>query len=57
MPDSVVKQMEELATIEAQLDKDLTFEDRENIPIEDANDTNEGAATSGVELETPGVEV
>ena len=39
MPDSVVKQMEELTTIDAQLDKDLTFEDREKIPIEDANDT------------------
>ena len=49
--------MEELSTIKRKLDKDLTFEYRDNIHIEDVNDTTKGADTAGVELETPGVEV
>ena len=55
--DSVVKRLEELSTIVTQIDKDLTFGDRDNITIEDTNDTSKGAYTLGVELETPGVEV
>ena len=55
MPDSVVKRVEELATIDSQLDEDLNFEDRNNIPIEDSDETTEGSDTTGVELETPGV--
>ena len=47
--DAVVKRLEELSTIVTQIDEDLTFGDRDNIPIEDANDTNEGAYTVGVE--------
>ena len=57
IPDSVVKLLEEFSTINAQLDKDLNFEYREKITIENANDTTKGANTIGVELETPGVEV
>ena len=57
MPDSVVKRVEELATIDSQLDEDLNFEDRNNIPIEDSDETTEGSDTTGVELETPGVDV
>ena len=57
MLDSVVKRVEELATIDAQLYEDLTFEDRNNIPIEDTDNTTEGADTAKMELETPGVEV
>ena len=38
--------VEELATIDAQLDKELTFEDRDDIPIEDAPDTTEPAAAT-----------
>ena len=48
MPASMVKLVEELATIDSQFKKDLTFEDRDNIPIEDTDDINEGAATTGV---------
>ena len=44
MPELVVKRVEELAIINTELDKDLTFEDP------DANDTAEGTATSGVGL-------
>ena len=57
MPESVVERVEELSTIDAQLDKDLNFEDHNNIPIEDVDDTTEGATTSGVEIEIPGVEI
>ena len=55
MPDSVVKRVEELTTINAQLYEDLTFEDSDNITIQDADDTTEGSDTPGVELETLGV--
>ena len=34
MPDSVVKRVEEVSTIDAQLDEDLNFEDHNNFPIE-----------------------
>ena len=57
MPESVVKQVEELSTINTQFDEGLTFEDHDNIPIEGSDNTTEGAATTGVELEIPGVEV
>ena len=49
--------MEELSTIDKKLDEDLTFEYHDNIPIEGSDNTTEGAATTGVELEIPGVEV
>ena len=57
MPNLMVKRMEELSTINEQLDKDLALEVCDSITIEDANDTIKGADTKGVELETPGVEV
>ena len=57
MPASVVEQVEEVSTINAQLDKDLTFEYRYNIPIEDYDNTTKGAATVGVDMETPGVKM
>ena len=57
MPVYVVKRVEKLATIDAQLDEDLTCEDHNNTPIEDANDTTKGSATAGVDIETPGLEI
>ena len=53
----MVKRVEELDTIDAQLGKDLTFEYCDNIPIEDANYNTQGDNTAWVKLETPGVEV
>ena len=49
--------MDELATIDTQFYEDLTFEDCNSIPIKDSGDTTEGAATTGVEIENPGVEI
>ena len=57
MPTPVVKIVEELATIDTQFDEDLNFEDRDNIPIEDSDDTTKGATAAGAEIKTPGVEM
>ena len=53
----MVEQVEELATINTQFDKDLTFEDHDNIPIDYSIDTTKVVATAGGELETSVVEV
>ena len=57
MHDSVVKQVEALATIDVQLDEDLTFEYCDNIPIEDSNDNAACTNITLVDLETPRVEL
>ena len=48
MTASVVEQVEELATTDVQFEEGITFEDRNNISIEDANGTNGAAASKGV---------
>ena len=50
MSASVVKLVEELATMDEQFDGDITFEDRGNISIEDADNTTKDNATAGLEL-------
>ena len=57
MHDSVVKQVEALATIDVQLDEDLTFEYCDNIPIEDSNYNAACTNITLVDLETPRVEL
>ena len=50
MPELVVKRLEKLATIYAQFDEELTFEDPDNTPIEEYNDTTKGNAVIRVEI-------
>ena len=57
IPESVIKQVEKLATIYVQFDEEIIFEDHDNTSIEEANDTTKGDADIGVEIETLGVEI